>query len=180
MANEPIYGKGIVVASGFDLSAKSPLDTRSVVNTIQERDAHVANNRAYVGMTVYVISENKEYRYNGSQWDAQAIPTKVSELVNDSAFATETFVTTKIAEAKLEGESIDLSGYATKDDLKLYTTTVDLSANYATKAYVDEKILPLDALIDDVGALTTQLQTHDHPVMNQDDVDTLLTELNDI
>ena len=66
MASEPIYGKGIIVASGFDLSSKSPLDTRSIVNTIAERDAHVAGNRAYNGMTVYVIEEQKEYRFNGS------------------------------------------------------------------------------------------------------------------
>ena len=45
------------------------------------------------------------------------IPTKVSELTNDSSFATETFVTNKIAEAELSGGDVDLSGYATKDDL---------------------------------------------------------------
>ena len=55
MALEPIYGKGISLASGFDLGAKSPLDSRSIVNTIEERDAHVTENRAYPGMKVYVL-----------------------------------------------------------------------------------------------------------------------------
>ena len=47
------------------------------------------------------------------------IPTKVSELDNDSSYATETYVTNAIANAELGGgdTEIDLSGYATKDDL---------------------------------------------------------------
>ena len=68
MVLEPIYGKGISLASGFDLGAKSPLDSRSIVNTIEERDAHVTRNRAYPGMKVYVLEEQKEYRYTGSDW----------------------------------------------------------------------------------------------------------------
>lgn len=64
------------------------------------------------------------------------IPTKVSELENDSnylnsipleyvtetdltgkGYATESFVTNKIAEAELSGSDVDLSGLATKDEL---------------------------------------------------------------
>ena len=66
------------------------------------------------------------------------IPTKISQLTNDSnyltsipteyvtdeelkdkSYATESFVTNKIAEAQLGGEggSVDLSGYATKDEV---------------------------------------------------------------
>ena len=63
------FGKGIKITSGFDLSAKLPLDNRSIVNTIEERDEHVENNRAYEGMKVYVLSEKKEYRYNGTDWE---------------------------------------------------------------------------------------------------------------
>lgn len=76
---DKFYGKGITVASGFDLSAKSPLDTRNVVNTIEERDAHVLGNRAYEGMKVYVLADKKEYRYNGTDW----------EVVGGGAGATE-------------------------------------------------------------------------------------------
>lgn len=47
------------------------------------------------------------------------IPTKTSQLTNDSSFATETFVTTKIAEASLSGGGVDLSCYATKTDLSI-------------------------------------------------------------
>lgn len=68
MADE-FYGNGIKIASGFDLGAKAPLDTRTVVNTIEERNAHVTNNRAYIGMKVCVLESMKEYIYNGTSWD---------------------------------------------------------------------------------------------------------------
>lgn len=56
------------------------------------------------------------------------IPTKTSQLVNDSVFATETFVTNKIKEAELGGGNgeIDLSGYATKEDLNLKADKISI------------------------------------------------------
>ena len=50
------------------------------------------------------------------------IPTKTSELTNDSSYATESYVSNKIAEAKLEQSDVDLSGYQTKEDNMLETT----------------------------------------------------------
>lgn len=181
MASEPIYGKGIVVASGFDLSAKSPLDTRSVVNTIAERNEHVTNNRVYNGMTVYVLEDQKEYRFNGTEWiemlndlnavhvhdnkdvldeitaldisnwnaksdfsgsyldlsDTPTIPINISELVNDVPYATETYVLNKIAEAELNDKEVDLSGYATLDNLSEYAKKTDLS-EYVTLSTLEE------------------------------------------
>ena len=46
------------------------------------------------------------------------IPSKTSDLTNDSNYATETFVTNKIAEAQLGGDEVDLSAYATKIELE--------------------------------------------------------------
>ena len=65
------FGKGIKITSGFDLSAKLPLDNRYIVKTLEERDAHVTNNRAYEGMSVYVLDEKKVYIYNGTEWTEQ-------------------------------------------------------------------------------------------------------------
>ena len=218
MANEPIYGKGIVVASGFDLSAKSPLDSRSIVNTIAERDAHVSGNRAYPGMAVYVLEDQKEYRYTGTEWveilndlsavhehtnkdvldsitaldisawnaksdfsgsyndltDKPTIPINVSQLTNDLSLATENFVLNKIAEAELNQKEVDLSGYATKDDLTNYVsyeefnlslvdyvTYTELKAEgYATQTYVDNKIV-----------------NHDHKILTETEADTLFNNL---
>ena len=66
MANN--FGKGIKVTSGFDLSAKGPLDNRTICDTIAQRDAHSAAGRAYEGLTVYVLATKKEYRYDGFGW----------------------------------------------------------------------------------------------------------------
>lgn len=45
------------------------------------------------------------------------IPTKTSQLTNDSSFATETFVTEKISQASLGGSGVDTSGFALKSEL---------------------------------------------------------------
>ena len=66
--SDTIYGKGITVASGFDLGAKTPLDSRIVASTIEERDSHVSNNRAYDGMVVYVIEDKTTYQYLNGEW----------------------------------------------------------------------------------------------------------------
>lgn len=57
------FGKSIVLASGFDLGAKAPLDSRLTVATIEERNAHVTGNRAYDGMLVYVEADKITYQY---------------------------------------------------------------------------------------------------------------------
>ena len=62
------YGNGINVASGFDLGAKSPLDSRNVAETIAERDENVTNNRAYDGMIVYVKENKTTYQYVNNEW----------------------------------------------------------------------------------------------------------------
>ena len=96
------FGKGIPLASGFDLGAKAPLDSRLKVKTIAERDAHATNKRAYEGMRVFVIDEGKEYRYNGSEWEFMPSESDVQLM---------------IAEAQFSGSDIDLSNLATKDEL---------------------------------------------------------------
>ncbi len=47
--------------------------------------------------------------------DIPTVPTNVSEFTNDANYASETFVTNKIAEASLSGGEVDLSGYVTKE-----------------------------------------------------------------
>ena len=66
--SESFFGKGITVASGFDLSAKSPLDTREVVETFSDLADHVVNNRAYDGMLCYVKEDKVTYQYIDSEW----------------------------------------------------------------------------------------------------------------
>lgn len=52
---------GIGVASGFKLQAKTPLDPRQVVDTIDDRNALITENGAYEGIRVYVKADKKTY-----------------------------------------------------------------------------------------------------------------------
>ena len=183
------FGKGIPLASGFDLGAKAPLDSRITVQNIQERDAHVTNNRAYEGLRVYVVDENCEYLWNGNEWilipskqyvdDAIAnvkisdeqlanyatkdeIPTKTSQLENDTKFTTESFVTNKIAEAQLQQGEIDLNGYQTKEDTTLETTNKtivgainEVNTNVMSKANKSDIPTKTSQLTNDSNFLTS-------------------------
>ena len=75
---------------------------------------------ASYGITSQDITNwNNKSDFNGNYDDLNGkptIPTKTSDLTNDSSFASESYVTNAIENAQLGGE-IDLSGYATKDEL---------------------------------------------------------------
>ena len=68
MAIDNQFGKGIGLAAGFDLGAQKPLDSRVAVNTIEERDAHVTENRAFEGMIVFVDATKKNYQLVNGEW----------------------------------------------------------------------------------------------------------------
>lgn len=130
------YGKGITVASGFDLGAKSPLDTRIVVRTIAERDAHVTGNRAYEGMIVYVIEDQTNYQYINSEW----VKFKAGEVV-DNLESTRTDVALSANQGRVLKEQIDNQGRVLKEQI---------DGQDAKIAQVDEKIADVDKRLDEV------------------------------
>lgn len=92
------------------------------------------------------------------------IPTKTSELTNDSAFltevptgyATEEYVKNKIAEAELSSSDVDLSGYAEKSEIPTKTSQLTNDSGYITDVPVDSvngKIGTVVLSASDVGAL---------------------------
>lgn len=120
---DQFFGKGITVASGFDLGAKAPLDSRTVVNTFDDLQAHIDGNRAYVGMIVFVVEDGVNYQYDGSEFKPLVADidlseyAKLSDIPSLEGYATEEHVAEAIAQAKLEGEEIDLSIYAKISDV---------------------------------------------------------------
>ena len=118
-----------------------------VKDIILETDFIPSPTTAQVGQTVVVksVDENgkpTEWEYadvkGTSSWnDLEDKPTKLSSFENDTNYATETFVTNKIAEAELGGEEVDLSGYATKDDIKDFIKEVP--AEYVTETELTAK-----------------------------------------
>ena len=122
----------------------TPLDARTVVELKADIDT-VPN--PFVGMHIVVkadeTNDNKMTEYVVKSLKANnlgvanskidevvlvkdfiGVPTKTSQLTNDSLFATETYVTNKIAEASLGGGETDLSGLGS--DLSLNGQTLKL------------------------------------------------------
>ena len=114
------YGKGITVASGFDLGAKAPLDHRIVVDTIADRDAHVTGNRAYEGMIVFVKEDQTTYQLvmQTPEEGDPALGWKVfgADAVDLSEYAKMDYVDQQIANA-VTGGKLDLSAYAKVADV---------------------------------------------------------------
>lgn len=114
------YGKGITVASGFDLGAKAPLDHRIVVDTIADRDAHVTGNRAYEGMIVFVKEDQTTYQLvmQTPEEGEPALGWKVfgADAVDLSEYAKMDYVDQQIANA-VTGGKLDLSAYAKVADV---------------------------------------------------------------
>lgn len=114
-AAQPNFGKGISVASGFDLGAKAPLDSRLTVKTIEERNAHVTGNRAYEGMLVYVEADKKTYQLVDGQWkvfgfDSEQFEANVEDtLESDSQTTALSAKQGKVLKGMIDAQSSQLS-----------------------------------------------------------------------
>ena len=62
------FKKGIPISTGFDLGAKRPLDSRTVVSTFEVLNELVLKNMAYAGLEVFVEDVHKKFLYDGTQW----------------------------------------------------------------------------------------------------------------
>ena len=161
------YGKGISIASGFDLGAKLPLDSRSIAYTIEERDAHVDNGRAYEGMLCYVIGDKTTYQYTGTEWKVFGFDIKdivvplennLTSSATDRALAANqgrvlkelidaleanTYSKEEIDEIKrlLDQEDIRIGQLLDELANRIPTRMSQLTndANFTTKDYVDKK-----------------------------------------
>ena len=77
------------------------------------------------------------------------IPTKTSQLTNDSSYTTETYVKNEIANAQLGGGEVDLSGYATKEEIPTKTSQLTNDSGYLT-------------VHQDITHLATKAELHTH------------------
>lgn len=134
-AAQPNFGKGITVASGFDLGAKAPLDSRLTVKTIEERNAHVTGNRAYEGMLVYVEADKKTYQLVDGQW-------KVFGFDNDQfeANVEDTLESDSQTTALSAKQGKVLKGMIDAQSNQLSTVDGKVEANEAALGLVDGKI----------------------------------------
>lgn len=61
-------GKGIPVINGFDLNSKLPLDSRAVVDTLEEMNALVTNGSVGDGQLCYCKADKKLYVLKDNVW----------------------------------------------------------------------------------------------------------------
>lgn len=140
---------------GYEVvDAKAREDIKAVQDAIENIDI------PEVDLTPYAIKSEIPTKVSQLQNDSKFITreevpeTDLSEYITESelnakgyltehqslnGYATETFVTNKIAEAELSSKDdpIDLSGYATKDDIKNFITEVP--AEYITETELNNK-----------------------------------------
>lgn len=114
-------------------------EVQQIFNSIDINDFDMSNyaEKSYVDEAIANIKINppdlSDYALKSEIPTIPEIPTKVSQLTNDSNFATQDFVELKISEAELGSSEIDpsiLDTFATKTDLN----------NYALKSEIPTKI----------------------------------------
>lgn len=148
-AAQPNFGKGISVASGFDLGAKAPLDSRLTVKTIEERNAHVTGNRAYEGMLVYVEADKKTYQLVDGQWkvfgfDNEQFEANVEDtLESDSQTTALSAKQGKVLKGMIDAQSNQLSTV----DGKL---TAEVSRATAAEGALGSRIDGVEASVEEV------------------------------
>ena len=201
----------INIGDNFSYLGKKFLDNRQSFDTL------VAMNNCSdvpVGFITFCKEDNKRYEYTNEGWtefkssitDEEAEKLNVAYLHSQTqhiqasdleGFATEEFVTNKIAEAELSGEEVDLSGYVSKEELEgkgyltdipeEYITETELEAkgyltehqdlsDYATKEYVDGTISNVDV---DLSDYVTNGELEENLANKFDDVEVNEAETND-
>ena len=84
------------------------------------------------------------------------VPTRTSDLVNDSGYVTESVVDNKINNAQLNGGSnIDLSNYATKSEIPTKTSQLTNDSGYITNAALPTMPTRTSDLVNDSGFITS-------------------------
>lgn len=143
---QPNFGKGITVASGFDLGAKAPLDSRITVKTIEERDAHVTGNRAYEGMLVYVEADKKTYQLIDNAWEEfgfneEKFQAGVKPIVDKNTEQDERLATLEGLVIGGEGEGIEaVIADVAKNKADIAELQTDLAQEVANRESADELI----------------------------------------
>lgn len=147
-----------------ELENDSDFTTNSYVNEMLGGKRLIYLTQAEYDNLTEAEKNNENVVYNITDVDIDYV---TEEELNNKEYATQTYVSAKIAEAQLSGGEVDLSAYATKDDLKTkidYEVDVgsgielgggvDLS-NYATLEQVDEKISQSNTLETDMTVINS-------------------------
>ena len=174
-STEPKFGKGITVASGFDLGAKGALDTRATVATIAERDAHVTGNRSYEGMMVFVEEDKKTYQLIDGAWKVFGFDTEQFEAsVEDTLTSTNTTTALSANQGRILNEKITAQGEVVTE-INEKVTNIE-----TTVGEIQESIEGLGTELEaGLTELTTKVETLETDMSKaKSDISTLQTQVN--
>ena len=143
----------INIGDNFSYLGKKFLDNRQSFDTLESM-----NNCSDVplGFITYCKEDNKRYEYSDAGWieykssitDEEAEKLNIAYLHSQTThiqasdlegFATEEFVTNKIAEAELGSEEVDLSGYVSKEELNAKGYLTGIPDEYVTDEELNAK-----------------------------------------
>ena len=106
IANAQLNGGGEVDLSDYAKKTDLPTKTSQLTN-----DSGFITNIP----SEYITETELNAKRYATTSQIPTVPTNISAFTNDAHYASETFVTNKIAEASLSGGDVDLSGYVTKE-----------------------------------------------------------------
>lgn len=147
MAN---YGKGITVASGFDL-AGNPVDSKYLVATLAEANAFIDNGVAYEGMQVYCAADKTIYVFNGTNFQTMQASSGAVEI-DLTPYATK--------------ESPEFTGTPKAPTAAAGTATTQVATTAFVKDAVDTAAAAVSAEVDkaneEIEAVSKALDEHNH------------------
>ena len=126
---------GILINTGFDLGSSSPIDNRTLKNTIDERDALVSEGKVYENLKVYCKDTQKEYRWTGIEWETVGSSGSGTGDIDLSDYYTKTEVNNDFLK-KTDADST----YATKTDIETMSSIILDSEVRLDKTYSSSKI----------------------------------------
>ena len=128
---------GILINTGFDVGSSSPIDNRTLKDTIDERDALVNEGKVYENLKVYCKDTQTEYRWTGTEWEE--VGTGGSGSGNTDISMTDYYTKTEVNNDFLK-KTDAASTYATKTDIETMSSIILDSEVRLDKTYSSSKI----------------------------------------
>ena len=125
----------ILVNVGFDVGSSNPIDSRTLKDTIDERDALVSDGKVYENLKVYCKDTKNEYRWTGAEWE---IVDGGSGGITDVSM-TDYYTKTEVNNDFLK-KTDAASTYATKTDIETISSIILDSEVRLDKTYSSSKI----------------------------------------
>ncbi len=142
-----MIGKGIKLSTGFDLNSQSPLDNRTIFETIEERDS-LPNINLYEGLECFIKNTKQKYVYINGQWNLVEIWDNVIVTKdNTNNKSTLSFYANGVLKKEVEIDSSSI----TAEDIQFWddaTVTKDIVNNRNAISFYSKGVLKKTIYID--------------------------------